>query len=59
MRKDAVRTRLKVGLDGAHNVRVIALGVARAKNVSNAPVSAPAAVIDQMRARTWRSRWLY
>jgi hypothetical protein len=49
MQKDTFCTRLKEGLDDAHDIRVVALGVARAKAVSTAPVSAPLAVIDQMR----------
>jgi hypothetical protein len=52
MQKDAVYTRLRERLHGAHDVRVIALGGARARAVVAAPLSAPPAVIEQMRVRT-------
>jgi hypothetical protein len=47
-----VHARKSARLGGAHDVRVIALGVARAKAVSATPVSAPRAMRDQMRVRT-------
>jgi hypothetical protein len=52
MRKNASRTHLNERLDGARDVCVTALGVARAKADCAEPVLAPPAVIDQRRVRT-------
>jgi hypothetical protein len=52
MRKNALRTRLKERLDGAHDVRVVTLGMARAKAVFAAQLLAPPAVINQMQVHT-------
>jgi hypothetical protein len=55
MRKATSRGHLDERLDGAHSVRVIALGVTSAKVVSTALVLAYPAVIDHMRVRTWEA----
>jgi hypothetical protein len=52
MQKERIPYTLEERLGGAHDVRVIALGVARAKAVSDAPVLAPPVVKDQMRVHT-------
>jgi hypothetical protein len=53
MQKNAPRTGLKERLDGARDVRVIALGVSRACALPAAPSSALPGVLSHMCARTW------
>jgi hypothetical protein len=53
MQNNALRERLKEPLDGARDVRVIALGVSRACALSATTSSALPGVLCNMCARTW------
>jgi hypothetical protein len=53
MQNNALGARLKKRLDGARDVRVIALGVSRACALPAAPSSALPGVLRHMCTRTW------